>query len=99
MYMKNIYMTKFVSIILLVSIILCFCFVLIHINHECSHNDNCVVCKLLNRIKDDLCGFNNNVIKLIINIIMFFSIGNLFVFNLNDKKKLTLIGLKVELNN
>ena len=33
------------SIILLVSLILHFSYVLVHINHECSHDDKCPICR------------------------------------------------------
>ena len=39
---KNI--TKIIAIILLVSMILRFCFVIIHLNHDCTHDDNCPIC-------------------------------------------------------
>lgn len=89
---------KIIAIILLVSTILRFCFVVMHLNHNCNHNDNCPICTLVHRFKDDLNGFDPNLIKIIIDIlVVFLSLSSHLSNKFIDKKKDTLIGLKVEL--
>ena len=85
------------SIILLVSLILHFSYVLVHINHECSHDDKCPICIIIKGLVKDI-GYNPKIIELIIISIIF--ISNYIVTNkYYDNRYNTLIGLKVELNN
>lgn len=95
---KNI--TKIIAIILLVSMILRFCFVIIHLNHDCTHDDNCPICALIHKFKEDLGGFDSNLTKVIIAILLLFPPVAFYLNSrLFDKKKETLVGLKVELIN
>lgn len=95
---KNI--TKTIAIILLVSIILRFCFAIIYLNHDCTHNDSCPICTLIHKFNDDLNGFDSNLPKVIIAIILIFSpVATYLKDKVKDKKKDTLVGLKVELIN
>lgn len=95
-------MTRVIAIILLVSMILCFCFCfcLIHLRHDCTHDDNCPICALIHKFKEDLGGFDPNLTKVIIAILLLFpSVAFYLNSRLFDKKKETLVGLKVELIN
>lgn len=95
---KNI--TRIISIILLVSLILLFFFVIMHLNHDCTHDDNCPVCALIYRFSDALSGFDPNLAKVIISILLMFTSVVIYLSNIiSDKKKDTLVGLKVELIN
>lgn len=95
---KNI--TKIIAIILLVSMILRFCFVIIHLNHDCTHDDNCPICALIHKFKDDLNGFDPNLVKVVIAILLIFPKVAIYLTDkIRDKKKETLVGLKVELIN
>ena len=88
---------KILSIILLVSLILRFSYVLIHINHDCSHDDNCPICIIIKGIVKDI-GYNPKIIELvIINII--FIVNYIIIRSFYDNRYNTLIGLKVKLNN
>ena len=91
--------TKIISFILLVSLILYFCVALLHLVNHASH-DNCYICSLIHKINDDFKGFSPDIIEIIISYIMV--IGSSLIYTLyilDDKKKNTLIGLKVELLN
>ena len=89
-----------IAIILLVSMILRFCFVIIHLKHDCTHDDNCPICALIHKFKDDLNGFDPNLTKAIIVILVLFpSLVLYFLNKITDKKKFTLVGLKVMLIN
>ena len=80
---------KILSIILLVSLILRFSYALIHINHDCSHDDDCLIC--------NISGLNPKILEIVISVIF---IINYFITNrFFDNRYNTLIGLKVELNN
>lgn len=95
---KNI--TKTIAIILLVSMILHFCFAIIYLNHDCTHNDSCPICTLIHKFKDDLNGFDPNLSKVIIAILLIFPpVATYLNDKIRDKKKDTLVGLKVELIN
>ncbi len=95
---KNI--NKIIAVILLVSMILRFCFVVIHLNHDCTHDNNCSICKIIHKFKDDLNGFDPNLAKVIIFILLIFSLVTTYLSNrIRNKKEDTLVGLKVELIN
>lgn len=92
--------TRIIAIILLISMILCFCFAIMHLNHDCTHDDNCPVCVLIHKFKDDLNGFDPNLDKVVIVILLIFPLVEICLSNkIRDKKKDTLVGLKVELIN
>lgn len=94
--MKLSNMIKIISITLLISLILRFSYALGHINHECSH-DNCPICTLIYELKKDFNSIGSSLIEIVIIIMsLFFSI-KLYLNNKDDKKKKTLIELKVEL--
>lgn len=98
--MKAKKISRIIAIILLVSMILHFCFVIIHLKYDCTHDDNCPICALIHKFKDDLNGFDPNLTKVIIVILVLFSSLVLYFPNkITDKKKFTLVGLKVELIN
>ena len=94
---KNI--TKILAILLLVSIILRFCFVIVHFDHNCTHDNNCPVCTLIHNFRNDLNGFNPSLVEIVIAIILFSSIAICINNTITNKKKYTLIGMKVELLN
>lgn len=95
---KNI--TKIIAIILLVSMILRFCMCFICLNHDCTHDDNCPICTLIYKYKDNLNGFVPKFVNVIIVILLIFSPVAIYLCDkIRDKKKDTLIGLKVELLN
>ena len=89
---------KILSIILLVSLILRFSYVLVHINHDCSHDDNCPICIIIKGLVKDI-GYNPKIIELV--IIGFIFITSYLINNnkFYDNRYNTLIGLKVKLNN
>lgn len=88
---------KILSIILLVSLILRFSYALIHINHDCSHDDDCLICNIIKCLKCDISGLNPKILEIVISVIF---IINYFITNrFFDNRYNTLIGLKVELNN
>ena len=95
---KNI--TTIVAIILLVFMILRFCLVIIHMEHDCSHDDNCPICALIHKYKNDLNGINFGLTKIVITIFLLLSSLTLNLLNrVINKKKYTPVGLKVELIN
>ena len=91
---------KYIALILIVSIILRFCYVLIHMRHECTHDDNCPVCLMINNIKKEFLGNDFDIFN-IITIILIFYIPISFHLNklLFDERCETMVGLKVELIN
>lgn len=93
---KNV--SKIITIILLVSIILRFCYVIIHINHDCNHDDTCPICTIINKFKEDINGFNPNIIKEILAIIVIFPPIVRILKIIKNRKEETLIGLKVRLD-
>ena len=96
--MKNNKTKKLILIILLVSIILSFCFVIKNINHKCDHKDECPICEVINNLKLEHGGIIPKIIELV--IILSLYTGLLLIENvILIKKDNTLIGLKVELNN
>ena len=91
-------LSRIITIILLVSMILRFCFVITHIKHECTHDEHCTICTIINKFKEDLNYIP--IVTKIINTIIVLSIIMLYIINqIIDKKKYTLVGLKVELIN
>lgn len=96
--MKNNKTKKLVLFILLVSIILSFCFVIKNINHKCDHEEECPICELINNLKLEHGGLNHEIVELVIRILFSKEILLIPIIIL-IKKERTLIGLKVELNN
>ncbi len=91
---------RIIAINLLVLMILYFCLAIIHINYDCTHDDNCHICALINKVKDNLNGFDPNLTKLVITVLIFLSpVAYYLPAKITDKKKYTLVGLKVELIN
>lgn len=88
---------EILSIILLVSLIVHFSYILVHINHECSHDDNCPICTIIKGLVKSV-GYNPKIIELII-INIIFIINYIVTSKFYDNRYNTLIGLKVELNN
>ena len=94
---KNKY--KLIAILSLVSVILNFCFILKEYNHDCTHTKDCPTCILIHQTEDNLkclgLGFNSLI------LFSFF----LLIFKIKKqsktfyKKSLTLVDLKVQLNN
>ena len=98
--MKSKNINKLIVISLLVSVILNFCFLLKNYNHDCTHTQDCPICILIHQAEDNFKGLGLGFSSLIV-----FSIF-LFTFEENNildivfyKKNLTLVGLKVQLNN
>lgn len=93
---KNI--INIIVIILLVSMILRLSIVIIHLNHNCTHDDNCLACILIHKLKEEFNGFDPNLTKVIIaNLLIFTTVTTYLDNKIINKKKDTLIGLKVEL--
>ena len=91
---------KVIVIALLISMIFRFSFVISHFDHECTHDDNCSICLLINQFKKDINTFVPNLSNIIINVIAIFIALEFFIINrILDKKRNTPIGLKVELIN
>ena len=89
---------KIIVIVQFVSIILSFFFVLININHDCIHND-CEACSLIYKFNYYLKGFNPNLLKLVILILVLFHLKYICLYvRLINKKDETLVGLNVRLN-
>ncbi len=87
-----------IAIILLVSMIIRLTFIIEHLNHECSHDENCPICELINNLKKDITGFDPNIILVIIEVLLLYYSVIIYLNNrLTNKKDNTLIGLKVEL--
>lgn len=98
--MKSKNINKLIVISLLVSLILNFCFLLKEYNHDCTHTKDCPICILIHQAEDNLKGLGLGVSSLI--LFSFF----LYTFEVQKtsnktfyKKDLTLVGLKVQLNN
>ena len=80
--------------------ILRFCFIIVHFDHNCTHDDNCPVCTLIHNFKNDLTGFNPSLVEIVITMLVLLSPITIYLNNRTaDKKKYTLLGLKVELSN
>ncbi|MBR1414192.1 MAG: hypothetical protein IJ574_05995 [Bacilli bacterium] len=91
---------KVVATILLISIIFRFCFVITHLKHDCSHDDNCPICEIIHRLKNDIDLITPNINNIIIAIILLFPPIALYCkYWLSDKNESTLVGLKVKLLN
>ena len=91
---------KVIVIALLISMIFRFSFVISHFDHECTHDDNCSICLLINQFKKDINSYVPNLSNIIINVIGSFIILEFFIISkILDKKRNTPIGLKVELIN
>lgn len=92
--------TTIIAIIMLIFMILHFCFIILHLNHDITHNDNCPICILIHKLKNDISGFNPNLIKIVTALTVVLSSLSFYLSNrIIDKKKNTLVGLKVELIN
>ncbi len=94
---KNI--IRIITIILLVSIILRFCLIVINLNHDCTHDDNCPICALTDKFKNDLNEITSNIKVLIVILLIFLSVTIYLIDKIRDRNKNTLVGLKVELIN
>ena len=91
---------KIIALLLLFSVVLRFCFIIVNAKHDCTHDDNCPICTLIHRFQDDLDGFDPNLSKVIIAVILLIPPVEFYIANrLTDKKRYTLVGLKVELIN
>ena len=89
--------TRIIVISLLVSMILIFCVSFVHLNHDCTHDDNCLICALIHKFKGNLNGF---IVKIVVVVLLIISqIVTYSSDRIKDKKKDTLVGLKVELLN
>ena len=91
---------KYVIVILLITILFRFTFVLTHINHDCTNDETCHICLIINNYKKDIERINPFISFLLIFIILLFS-NNIIKFNSHIINNIdeTLIRLKVELNN
>ena len=90
-------MNKLIIRILLIVLVFNFFYVLIHINHDCTHDEKCPICTVIKYFKNTISGLNNKIIEIII-INLLFIINYFFVRKLYDNRYNTLIGLKVEIN-
>lgn len=90
---------KIIVILLLVSVILSFCFLITHYNHKCTHADDCPVCVLIHQTADNLLLGLGMSSLIIVNFVFWFKILFLYSKLYLDKTKETLIGLKVQMNN
>lgn len=98
--MKSKNINKLIVISLLVSVILNFCFLLKEYNHNCTHTPDCPICILIHQAEDNLKGLGLGFSSVI--LFHFF----LYIFECKKttnkifcKKNLTLVELKVRLNN
>ena len=89
---------KTIAIILLISMFFHFWFIIVHLNHECTHDDSCPICSLIHKFTNDLNGFNPDLIIVII-ILLFYPLIFYLAKRVVDRKKYTLVELKVELLN
>ncbi len=91
---------KYIIVILLITILFRFTFVLTHINHDCTNDETCHICLIINNYKKDIERINPCIPFLLIIVVILFSnnIINLNSFLINNIDE-TLIRLKVELNN
>lgn len=94
--MRNIYV-KIMSVILLTTILFRFVFIVHYIHHDCE-DERCIICDLINKVKEDYNGFNPSIIELII-VFIFLKIIEFIKSTIINKTKNTLVGLKVELLN
>ena len=97
--MKTKRISKIISIIFLVSIILSFCFVIKNIDHDCDHTDTCPVCEVIHQIRDNL-HYTPTIYKELFFLLgIFVAITKVICIIFCNKKESTLVGLKVQLNN
>ena len=95
---KDIIITRIITITFLVSLTLCLCIYFIHLNQDCTHNDNCQICVIIQKFNDNLIGFNQNQARLIITFLFILSPIIIYLIDkLRDKNQNTLVRLKVEL--
>lgn len=97
--MKKTKLCKIVIFILLVSLILHFCYALININHECTHNDDCTICMVINMVKNRLEEFDSNLISNIIIKLFIFILPFIYLKDEIYNYNYSLVKLKVQLNN
>lgn len=91
---------KIIEIILIISIVFDIILIFNHLNHDCTHDNNCKICVLIHKIKDDLKSFSANIVNLFEITLLFFSIKtSIFINNIINKKQYTPVGLNVELIN
>lgn len=97
--MKKTKIITIIASILLVSLILRFGFALTHLNHDCTHDDNCPTCMIINKLRSDLDGTALDIVQ-IISAVLIITLFTKNVYEaLINKRKETLIGLKVQMNN
>lgn len=89
---------KVFLIILLVSFLIRFGYVLHEYNHDC-HEENCPICEIINNFNNDIRKIipDNSIIYIIVNIFLIFVLS--VVLKEFKLKKLTLTDLKVRLIN
>ena len=93
---KNRSFHRIITIVLLVSIILCFCYAMIYIRHDCTHDDSCFVCSLIHQFQNNSNGFVSKFFEIIVVLFLLFAPLSFYI---NSDIKNTLISLKVELIN
>lgn len=92
--------SKILLLILLVVIILSFWFTVLNLNHKCISNNDCPICIVINRIKDSLkFFFLNSIGTAAIDLSIFCFIILYLDNNIFNKKRQTLVSLKVKLIN
>lgn len=95
--MINSRMKKIIVFIFLTIVLFNFVFVLIEYNHDCTHTNDCPICLLIQKANDNL---NSLATATIFLMFIFFCIliKNYIIKNV-VVKTLTLINLKVRMNN
>ena len=76
---KDIIIPKIITITFLVSLILCFCIYFIHLNQDCTHNDNCLICVIIKKVKDNLIGFKYNISNITITFFIYIILNNILL--------------------
>lgn len=98
--MEKTRMKKIITVILLVVFILHFCLAIIHVTHDCTHDDNCIICSVIKSVNEKITGYSNELLKAATQLIEF-PVLVLYFVNIikQDRKIKTPVGLKVELLN
>ena len=82
---------KMIAFIVLISLILHFVLAITHINYNCIHKDNCSICLLIHKFKDNLNGINPNFDKEVTNILLILPLVVFYPNNIIRDKKDTLL--------
>ena len=96
--MEKTRMKKIITVVLLVVFILHFCLAIIHVTHDCTHEDNCPICSVIKSVNEKITGYSNELLKAVTQLIVLLSLVISFK-NIIKQDIKTPVGLKVELLN